>query len=745
MQTYHVPLAYVDGQKLAALARDELAARDAPALLECLVNAEQVRACMEVPGQRYRSGVDAESLAATELQAGTRGMLARRQTTRMRQQHAAARKLTARGKIMVLTRWRARRVDERTREEGERWDALVERFRVEWPRMRDAPRVIIHLTSLSASIAQRHSIKDLDVRQNSQLPRLCDIRLPNVDVVYVTPFALNEDVTHYFAKVLEIGGVEEPQKRYKIVLPENTTRLPEKMSLASYLLHSPKALRKIVNYCRGKYAYIVPSVVGPEERKLALALNMPLLAPPPATAAAFGSKSGAKRIFAAAQVNAPPGLHDLYDVHAICSGLAKLICAHLDVPRWVFKLDDEFGGRGHAHLDVGELECYQNLLRVHDMSPHTWDDVHVQAEVQQELQEELAQLLPTHVIINARWLWRSWKEYAEAFARVGGVIEASPLALSSSPSVNVLVAPDGTVGIHSAHEQIFSTPYTFVGAAFPQTAVPYAALREASLAVGRAAYERGIVGHLGVDFVSFVDSAGHLRLWAVDLNLRLTHTAVTFSFFDFLAGGRWDPTHGRYTMGDHEKLGGVADGGPDLQPRAYVMNEMMYHPQLPQLHHSAFFNLCRLKGVSFDLQERTGTVFNLMDSFVGGVLGILTVGSSLLDALRKFADCLDFMQKQVGPATSGKPPTMTHEVTFRDVIKAIKQIVDANVGDPKPQPPPPPPQPPPPPKEPREPTPPEPAVPGVSGQAILPLPDKRYLDRAKGGSPPAAPTGGAPA
>lgn len=110
------------------------------------------------------------------------------------------------------------------------------------------------------------------------------------------------------------------------------------------------------------------------------------------------------------------------------------------------------------------------------------------------------------------------------------------------------------------------------------------------------------------------------------------------------------------------------------------MNEIMYHLQLPQIHHSAFFNLCRLKGVSFDLEERVGTVFNLMDSFVGGVLGILTVGSSLLDSLRKFADCLDFIQKQVGPSTGVKPPGLSHEVSFKDVIKAIKALVDDQTG-----------------------------------------------------------------
>eukprot|EP00965_Chrysotila_dentata_P007125 232334-Pleurochrysis_carterae.AAC.1 len=36
-----------------------------------------------------------------------------------------------------------------------------------------------------------------------------------------------------------------------------------------------------------------------------------------------------------------------------------------------------------------------------------------------------------------------------------------------------------------------------------------------------------------------------------------------------------------------------------------------------------------------------------MDSFAAGTLGVLTTGRSLLDSLRKFADCLDFIQKQV--------------------------------------------------------------------------------------------------
>ena len=46
------------------------------------------------------------------------------------------------------------------------------------------------------------------------------------------------------------------------------------------------------------------------------------------------------------------------------------------------------------------------------------------------------------------------------------------------------------------------------------------------------------MGYLGIDFVTFFDKAvGAQRLWAVDLNLRLTSTACSFALFNFLMGG----------------------------------------------------------------------------------------------------------------------------------------------------------------------------------------------------------------
>ena len=64
-----------------------------------------------------------------------------------------------------------------------------------------------------------------------------------------------------------------------------------------------------------------------------------------------------------ADMNTPPGAHDIYEVEELYSALAKLISAYIDVPRWLLKIDDEFGGRGHAFVDVHKLRTAVELRK----------------------------------------------------------------------------------------------------------------------------------------------------------------------------------------------------------------------------------------------------------------------------------------------------------------------------------------------------------------------------------------------
>jgi IQ domain-containing protein H len=279
----------------------------------------------------------------------------------------------------------------------------------------------------------------------------------------------------------------------------------------------------------------------------------------------------------------------------------------------------------------------------------------------------------------------------------------------------------------STHDQIFSVdperPYVFCGASFPQRSVPHAAIRGAALALGAAMYERGIIGHVGIDFVSFYDEFNRRqRLWAVDLNIGMTRSAVAFTMCDFLLRGKVETASGEYTvspMAMDELPSAITGGGPEAgaslsgssaggggsssssgtssvassataltaagaasEPRSYVAVDCLYHPNLGAMQYGAFFNLCRLHGVSFDLQQRSGTAFMLSDSLAAGILGLIGVGASSEAAFKTVAKAMKFIESQVGTLRA-QGEFDTEKSNFSDVSAAIKARVAAFGGVPE--------------------------------------------------------------
>lgn len=270
----------------------------------------------------------------------------------------------------------------------------------------------------------------------------------------------------------------------------------------------------------------------------------------------------------------------------------------------------------------------------------------------------------------------------------------------------------------STHDQIFSTdptrPYVFCGASFPQRSVPHAAIRGASLALGASMYDKGIIGHVGVDFVSFYDDFHRRqRLWAVDLNIGVTRSANTFMMCNFLLQGKVETSNGEYMVeplsitdvpsalednvwtaqgsefasNDSSSAGGsktseAATTNVDdrRETRSYVAIDCLYHPNLGAMQYGAFFNLCRLHGVSFDLQQRMGTAFMLTDSLAAGIIGILGVGcgeNGTQEALKTISKALRFIESQVGSMrTQGEFDS--EKSNFTELSATIKTLVAAD-------------------------------------------------------------------
>lgn len=240
---------------------------------------------------------------------------------------------------------------------------MQDEFKQCWPHIKKGRRVEIHINSFSISELRRLSLEKYKQRENAQIARIFRLKDPNVDVIYVAPFMLTSEVTKYYMKILELVEIENAAGRLHIVIPENYVKFKGHMSLTTALMYSPKACKQIQNLIADKQAYIVPGKYSEQDVRLSIQLGVPIICGDPSKTSMLASKSCSKRIFQQCDIPISVSAYDIYERKEFEQALSRLIANNLDVNVWIFKLDDEFGGRGHASLDVEQVRTVVELRR----------------------------------------------------------------------------------------------------------------------------------------------------------------------------------------------------------------------------------------------------------------------------------------------------------------------------------------------------------------------------------------------
>jgi hypothetical protein len=345
---YAVPLATVDGKRLAALCEKTREGHVPPVeqLLACIHNIQEVAAVLRIPGRRFQ-GPHGGTAAATTIQAHLRGCFVRsvrsqayvyclaccsvaccpltnlhaflctamwwrgmQAAMRNRQHLDAARSIQHGWRLHRLRRDVLLRMHQARATRNKAFEQLQQRLKHTWASINCSHRVVIHIPSLSLTPTQRASVcsvSSIPLLESAQISRVCDVADPLVDVVYVTHAPMDTVVEQYWTKLLEAGGVTDPGARFRVLHPENGPRLPERLPLTAKLLASPRAMERLKLIVHGRPAFIVPGIVGDSEIDLAVALGLPLLASHPAIALAVATKSGARAVFKRARMNVAPG------------------------------------------------------------------------------------------------------------------------------------------------------------------------------------------------------------------------------------------------------------------------------------------------------------------------------------------------------------------------------------------------------------------------------------------------------
>lgn len=225
--------------------------------------------------------------------------------------------------------------------------------------------------------------------------------------------------------------------------------------------------------------------------------------------------------------------------------MTKLIAHNLYINTWIFKIDDEFNGRGHASLNVETVKTIMELRK---------KKVEMTESIIRKLEEVIKKILPKKAKITQPGLYRNWDSYMIQFCKVGGVIEAAPLCPNhqvTSPSISFMIEPDGAVEIVGSYDKFSATEYVNAGCFYPQKSLPAMNLKVLCDSIGKVMYDKGVIGNVTIDLVSFpnpTDPKAHPLFWAVDINQEMHDFAAITYFFDILMEGELEQETGEYNI-----------------------------------------------------------------------------------------------------------------------------------------------------------------------------------------------------
>ncbi|XP_046721051.1 IQ motif-containing protein H [Silurus meridionalis] len=687
---FAVPHALVCGDRLVALAlRAELWWGRAECLLSALENRDEVLEFMQQPGQRYK-GEGGRRAAAVRIQACWRCY--RTRTVYLHQQRCkwAARTIAV-SWLLHARMSRVRKSLQATRlRQMENFHSRAKHLANNWEHLITSKRTIIHLPSLGYSEQQRHSLKSFDILQNTQMGRLCDIRDKNVEVIYVCPVHLGEDLIHYYTHLLALNGTAETgnptpsiAKSFTILTPEAHQHFSGHcMCVSTLLKYSPHTLRRIKNLIQGKQAYLVSAVPHMDDLAVADELGVPVLGPEPAVAQLYGTKSGIRRIFSSSGVSMPPGQADIYTLQQLHECFAQLMTDHLEVQRWLFKIDDEFGGRGTAYCDVCHVSFRPWALEeCNRHGAQMWRMAWAQERVLRKYLEVVPVLLATHAKPCDTSCYPTWSCFLEHLLKKGGVIEAYPPINSvTCMSVDLLVEPGGGVRMLSCGDQLHGPGFLQVaGFTVPQSSVCPDVLYSICMRIGKACQERHILGHFSLDLVTFLEPGTlEKQVWAVDLDLGYSNQLAMTQIMLHMTGGTLNchasrlevPSPVRNSKPAARQRARASDSSAPASSHFAVMSSRLFHTNLSMVHYSVFFQMCKAHGIGFDIKAREGSVFALHDSAERSSLGMVTISPDLQGALLTFACNLTVIHQEISASN------MQGETNFKELIKNIKQVLN---------------------------------------------------------------------
>ncbi len=480
----------------------------------------------------------------------------------------------------------------------------------------------IVVPSLSFDTDELRKISGVSAYEERLLFTLIRLRDPRAHVVYVTSQPIHPEIVEYYLDLLRGVSTRDARGRLTLLPLYDTSPLP----LTRKILDRPRVVARLRDLAgQTRHAYMTCFNSSALEAELAAALGVPLNGAAPEHLE-LGTKSGSRKVFAAAGLDMPRGFEDVTGREAVVAALADLRAADPGIRKAVIKLDESFAGAGNAlfRYPAEDAELVAALDRVE---------------------------------------WASANEQSDRFyaklASMGGVVEEFVEAEEvRSPSAQLRIGPGGEIEVISTHEQILggATGQTYLGCRFPADDAYRLRLAELGVRVGEVLRDRGVISRFAVDFLAVRNGGDDWRLPAIEINLRMGGTTGPFLALQFLTSGSLDPATGRY-----RSARGVE--------KVYIATDNLNSPAYRGLLPEDFMDILAASGVGFDSATETGAVFHMIGSLSQyGKMGVTAIGDSREQAeaiYRRVVETFDRAGDQTAEGEIG--PAHPFDLTIRSI------------------------------------------------------------------------------
>ena len=413
------------------------------------------------------------------------------------------------------------------------YNEIFKQFKNDYDEIQSGQRIEIHINSISYNGEYNNClINKYSMKENLQLSRLIRLVDPKIEIIYITPYQIPEEILSYYYSILENIGITNLDKRVHFIIPEACEFLPLNYSLSKLLYFSYRTILEIKSLVFGKKCYIMPGIIGDIEEKLSVALNIPMLMPPKNQIDLIFNKSEIKSALEINDIPFPISAWNIITEEEFYSSLAHLIATYPKIKIWIFKGNLDSNGTGIAYLNTDKIDIINQFRNEKKNNKDFTVEI-----FQEKLIFHLKNILIKNVVFVYPKLYKNWKAYLNHFLLNKGIIECCPTkdldGIMGRPCIPMLIEPNGKVKILPTFEKINVDNFKNILCTSPQKCIDSSEMAQLADKIGNFLFNRGIVGYITVDCIIF-HNGKKVLYWCVDMKYGFTQTICDIQFCYFL-------------------------------------------------------------------------------------------------------------------------------------------------------------------------------------------------------------------